>query len=352
MPEVLAYACEDATTRFHRTTITIPEPGPHDVYFDVRYAGFCHSDIHTAREEWGPARFPLTPGHEIAGVVSRVGEAVTSFKVGDKVGVGCMVNSCGECEMCRADQEQFCTGTPGGLPSTLWTYGDDADGNPTAGGYAQGFTVSEDFACRIPDEIPFEAAAPLLCAGITTYSPPRRFGAGPGKRVAVVGMGGLGHMAVQLSAAMGAETVVISHDRSKEADARRFGATEFHATSEEGTLESLRASFDLIICTVSADDLDYGGLIGTLKPLGTFVDVGLPEAPTTLHLSSLVIGSKALAGSQIGGIAETQEMLDFCAEHGVHPQVEVISGEEITAAYDAVVDSRVRYRYVIDTSTF
>lgn len=338
--------------QFHRTTITIPEPGPHDVCFDVTYAGICHSDIHTAREERGPAKFPLTPAHEIAGVVSRVGDAVTRFKVGDKVGVGCMVNACGECEMCRAGQEQFCTGTPGGLPGTLWTYGDDADGSPTAGGYAQGFTVSEEFACRIPDEIPFETAAPLLCAGITTYSPLRRFGAGPGKRVAVVGMGGLGDMAVQLSAAMGAETAVISHGRSKEDDAHRFGATEFYATSEEGTLESLRGSFDVIVCTVSADDLDYGGLIGTLKPLGTFVDVGLPESPTTLHLASLVIGSKSLAGSQIGGIAETQEMLDFCAEHGVHPQVELISGEEITAAYDAVVGSKVRYRYVIDTSTF
>lgn len=188
-----------------------PRARPHDICFDVTYAGICHSVIHTAREEWGPARFPLTPGHEIAGVVARVGEAFTRFKVWDKVGVGCMVDACGECEMCRADQEQFCTGTPGGLPGTLWTYGDDADGNPTAGGYAQGFTVSEDFACRIPDEIPFETAAPLLCAGITTYSPLKRFGAGPGKRVAVVGMGGLGHMAVQLSAAMGAETVVISH---------------------------------------------------------------------------------------------------------------------------------------------
>lgn len=352
MPEVLAYACDDAAPQFHRATITIPEPGPHDVCLDVTYAGICHSDIHTAREEWGPARFPLAPGHKIAGVVARVGEAVTRFKVWDKVGVGCMVDACGECEMCRADQEQFCTGTPGGLPGTLWAHGPDADGNPTAGGYARGFTVSEDFACRIPDEIPFEAAAPLLCAGITTCSPLKRFGASPSKRVAVVGMGGLGHMTVQLSAAMGAETVVISHGRSKEADARRFGATEFHATSEPGTLESLRASFDLIICTVSADDLDYGGLIGTLKPLGTFVDVGPPEAPTTLHLSSLVIGSKALAGSAIGGIAEPQEMLDFCAEYGVHPQVEIISGKEITAAYDAVVDSRARYRYVIDTSAF
>lgn len=187
MPEVLAYACDDATTQFHRTSITLREPGPGEIYFEVKYAGICHSDIHTARGEWGPAKYPLTPGHEIAGIVTKVGEGVTKYKIGDKVGVGCMVESCGQCEYCEAGLEQFCSGTPG----TLWTYGDDAEGNPTAGGYAQGFTVSENFACRIPDEIPFEAAAPLLCAGITTYSPLKRYGAAPGKRVAIVGMGGL-----------------------------------------------------------------------------------------------------------------------------------------------------------------
>ncbi|WP_194948494.1 NAD(P)-dependent alcohol dehydrogenase [Actinomyces trachealis] len=352
MPEVLAYACDDATTKFHRTTINLREPGPKEIYLEVKYAGICHSDIHTARGEWRPAKYPLTPGHEIAGIVTQVGAEVTKHKVGDKVGIGCMVDSCGQCEYCQADQEQFCTGTPGGLPHTLWTYGDDANGNPTAGGYAQGFTVSEDFACHIPDEIPFEAAAPLLCAGITTYSPLKRFGAGPGRKVAVVGMGGLGHMAVQIGAAMGAEVSVISHGRSKEADARRFGATSFYATSEPGTLEALRSTFDVILCTVGADNLDYAGLIATLKPFGSFVDVGLPEAPTTVHLSTLVIGSKALAGSQIGGIAETQEMLDFCAKNKIAPQVEIIRGEDITEAYDKVVGSQVRYRYVIDTSTF
>ena len=352
MPEVLAYACDDERSVFRKTTVRLREPGPGEIYFEVKYAGICHSDIHTARGEWGPAKYPLVPGHEIAGIVTKVGEGVTKYAVGDKVGVGCMTNSCGECDMCRAGYEQFCQGTPGGLPGTLWTYGDDAEGNPTAGGYAQGFTVSEDFACRIPDEIPFEAAAPLLCAGITTYSPLKRYGAGPGTKVAVVGMGGLGHMAVQIGAAMGAEVSVISHGRSKEADARRFGAEHFYATSEEGTLASLRGVFDLIICTVGADDLDYMGLIATLKPLGAFVDVGLPEAPTTLHLAALVQGAKTFAGSQIGGIAQTQEMLDFCAAHGIAPQVEIIGGEDITEAYDAVVGSKVRYRYVIDSSTF
>ncbi|MDO4259100.1 MAG: NAD(P)-dependent alcohol dehydrogenase [Actinomycetaceae bacterium] len=352
MPDVLAYACDDTTSTFHKTTITLREPGPGEIYFDVKYAGICHSDIHTARGEWGPAKYPLVPGHEIAGIVAAVGEGVTRYKVGDKVGVGCMTNSCRECDMCKDGAEQFCLGTPGGLAGTLWTYGDDADGNPTAGGYAQGFTVSEDFACRIPDEIPFEAAAPLLCAGITTYSPLKRFNAGPGKSVAVVGMGGLGHMGVQIAAALGAEVSVISHGRSKEEDARRFGATHFYATSEDGTLESLAGKFDIVLCTVSADDLDYTGLLRTLKPFGTFVDVGLPEAPSTIHLAALVQGNKVMAGSQIGGIEETQEMLDFCAEHNLIPQVEVISGEEITQAYNNVVDSKVRYRYVIDTSTF
>ncbi len=352
MPEVLAYACDDATTQFHRTTVTLREPGPHDIYFEVHYAGICHSDIHTARGEWGPARYPLTPGHEIAGIVTQVGSQVTKYQVGDKVGVGCMVNSCRQCEYCRDGHEQFCIGTPGGLRGTLWTYGPDAEGNPTAGGYAKGFVVDENFACRIPDSIPFEAAAPLLCAGITTYSPLKRYGAGPGKRVAVVGMGGLGHMAVQIAAAMSAEVAVISQGRSKEADARRFGATEFYAMSEEGALKPLRGSFDLILCTVSADDLDYNALLRTLKPFGTFVDVGLPEHPSTIHLAQLVMGSKAMAGSQIGGMAETQEVLDFCAEHQIYPQVELITGEDITDAYNKVVASQVRYRYVIDTSTF
>ena len=348
MPQVLAYACDDATTRFHKTTIDLREPGPGEIYFDVKYAGICHSDIHTARGEWGPVDYPLVPGHEFVGVVAAVGEGVTRFAVGDRVGVGCMVGSCGQCEMCGAGYEQWCTGTPG----TLWTYRADADGNPTTGGYSQGFTVSEDFACRIPDQIPFHAAAPLLCAGITMYSPLRRYGAGPGTRVAIVGMGGLGHVGVKLAAAMGAEVSVISHGRSKEADARRFGASAFHATSEDGTVEALRGSFDLIICTVSANNLDYEGLMGTLRPYGVFVDVGLPEEPVRLPLRAFVNGAKSFAGSQIGGIRETQEMLDFCAAHGVAPQVEIIGGEDITGAYDRVVASKVRYRYVIDTATF
>ena len=347
MPQVYAYACDDERSIFHRTTIELREPADNEIYFEIKYAGICHSDIHTARGEWGPATYPLVPGHELVGVVTKVGSAVTRFQVGDKVGVGCMFASCKDCEYCRAGEEQFCNN-----PHAYFTYGRDAQGNPTTGGYAQGFTVREDFACRIPDSIPFETSAPLLCAGITTYSPLKRWGAGPGKKVAVLGMGGLGHMGVQIAAAMGAEVHVISHSRSKEADGLRLGASYYHASSEEGALEALASTFDVILCTVSASDLDYTAYIRALKPYGVFVDVGLPEVPASISLSALVGGNKILAGTNIGGIAETQEMLDFCAEHGIHPVVEMIGGEDITEAYNKVTASQVRYRYVIDTETF
>ena len=348
MPSVIAYGCDDATTRFRPLRIDIREPGEGEIYFDVAYAGICHSDIHSARGEWGPVHYPLVPGHEFVGTVAKIGPGVTGFAVGDRVGVGCMVGSCRSCEMCEAGHEQWCTSTPG----TLWTYRADAEGNPTTGGYSRGFTVREDFALHIPEDFDFAACAPLLCAGITTYSPLKHYEVGPSSRVAILGMGGLGHVGVQIAAAMGADVSVISHGRSKEADARRFGASAFHATSEDGTVEALRGSFDLIICTVSANNLDYEGLMGTLRPYGVFVDVGLPEEPVRLPLRAFVNGAKSFAGSQIGGIRQTQEMLDFCAAHGVAPQVEIIGGEDITGAYDRVVDSKVRYRYVIDTATF
>ena len=349
MPEVLAYATDDKSCQFHKTTITRREPGPTEVFFEVKYAGICHSDIHTAREEWGPAHFPLVPGHELAGIVTMVGSEVTKHKVGDKVGVGCFVDSCGECEMCQAGRENFCTSRE---KPTVWTYGSmGRDGKYTDGGYSQGITVEQDYVCRIPDEIPFEKAAPLLCAGITTYSPLKRWGAGPGKKVAVVGMGGLGHMGVQIAAAMGAEVSVISQTMSKEADGKKFGATNYYAMSEDGILKKLRGSFDLILSTISAES-DLDALLGTLRVDGVLVDVGLPEHPSTFRFGSLIGGNKAMAGSNIGGIAETQEMLDFCAEHGLAPQVEIIAGSDITKAYDKVVKSQVRYRFVIDTSTF
>ncbi len=348
MSTARAYAIDSSTGHFHPTTIERREPGPTEVAFDIAFAGICHSDIHTARGEWGPTIYPLVPGHEIAGIVTKIGSQVTKFKVGDRVGVGCFVDSCGECDCCKRGQEQFCEG-PGGTISTYNCIG--RDGKPTDGGYSTAITVEQDYICHIPDSIPLDAAAPLLCAGITTYSPLKRWGAGPGKRVAVIGMGGLGHMAVQIAAAMGAEVAVISQTRSKEADGRRFGASEYYAMSEPGTLEKLRKSFDLIISTVAASK-DLTPMIDTLRIGAAFVDVGLPESPVTLNVGSLVHGNRTLAGSQIGGIAETQEMLDFCAAHNLAAQVEVISGDEIDGAYDKVVHSQVRYRYVIDTSTF
>lgn len=349
MPDVLAYATDDQNCQFYRTTITRREPGPTEVYFEVKYAGICHSDIHTARSEWGKAIYPLVPGHELAGIVTQVGDQVTKFAVGDKVGVGCFVDSCRSCEQCQADHEQFCTNR---AAPTVWTYNSiGRDGLPTAGGYSQGITVEQDFVLRIPDEIPFANVAPLLCAGITLYSPLKRWGAGPGKRVAIVGMGGLGHVGVQIAAKMGAEVVVISQTMSKRDDGLRFGASDYYALDDRDRLRELRASFDLMVSTVAAvTDLD--ALLRMLKPYGALVDVGLPEHPSTLWLRSITSGNKILAGSNIGGIAETQEMLDFCAEHGVVPQVEIIAGEDITAAYDKVVNSQVRYRYVIDTATF
>jgi len=348
MPEVLAYATDDHNAEFHRTTITRREPGPTEVYFEIKYAGICHSDIHTARAEWGPAIYPLVPGHEIVGIVTKIGDQVTKFAVGDKVGIGCFVDSCRECEQCRAGHEQFCTTKP----YTIWTYNSiGRDGLPTAGGYSQAITVEQDYVIRIPDEIPFDTAAPLLCAGITLYSPLKRWGAGPGKKVAIIGMGGLGHVGVQIAAKMGAEVVVISQTMGKKDDGLRFGASDYYATSEPERLRELRGSLDLMVSTVAAvADLD--AMLKLLKPGGVLVDVGLPEHASTLRLSSLTNGNKVLAGSQIGGIAETQEVLDFCAANGVVPQVEIISGEDITAAYDKVVHSQVRYRYVIDTSTF
>ncbi len=348
MPQALAYAIDSPTGRFAPTTIARREPGPTDVLFDVSYAGICHSDIHTVRGEWGPVNYPLVPGHELAGVVRQVGSEVTKFAVGDRVGVGCFVDSCGQCAYCASGTEQFCTG-PGG---TVWTYdGVGRDGLPTAGGYSTCITVDQDYVLRIPDSIDLPSAAPLLCAGITTYSPLKRWGAGPGKRVAVVGLGGLGHMGVQIAAALGAQVAVISQSRAKEADGLRFGATEYYATSEPGTLKSLRGSFDMILNTVSAG-VDISRLLGCLKPFGVMADVGLPEHPVELRMGALVNGNRVLAGSQIGGIAETQEMLDFCARHRLAPQIELIAGADISDAYDKVVNSQVRYRYVIDTSTF
>ena len=334
--------------KFEATTIERREVGPKDVLIDIKYAGICHSDIHTARQEWRDIQFPIVPGHEIAGIVAQVGAGVTKHKLGDRVGVGCMVDSCGQCEYCLRGDEQFCA------QHNVGTYADTdrfGDGRPTQGGYSSSVVVTEDFVLHIPDGIELDKAAPLLCAGITTYSPLRHWQAGPGKKVAIVGLGGLGHMAVKLAHAMGAEVTVLSHSDKKAADSLRLGADHYFNTSEKDALAKLAGSFDLIINTVSSADIDINGYLGALKVDGTMVSVGAPAEPVSVQAFALIMGRKSYAGSLIGGIRQTQEMLDFCAEHGIGADIELISADEIDAAYERVLASDVHYRFVIDNAT-
>lgn len=344
---VAAYAAQRPKAPLAKTTVTTRTVGEHDILIDVRYSGICHSDIHQVGEDWGDGIFPMVPGHEIAGVVSEVGPGVTRWRVGDRVGVGCFVDSCRECDNCRAGLQQYCTGE-GGMVFTYNATG--KDGRPTYGGYAAELVVDEAYALRIPDALPLDAAAPLLCAGITLYSPLAHWGAGPGKKVAIVGLGGLGHMGVQLAHAMGAEVTVLSQSLRKREDGLRLGADHYRATSDPATFEELAGSFDLIVNTVSAD-LDLTAYIGLLRVDGTLVQVGVPEKPITLHPFPLAIGRRSLAGSAIGGLPETQEMLDFCAEHGIAAQIELIRADQINEAYRRVLDGDVRFRFVIDAST-
>ncbi|MFG3203388.1 NAD(P)-dependent alcohol dehydrogenase [Streptomyces sp. NPDC048192] len=345
MTTVAAYAAPAAKAPLERTTIERRAVGEFDVLIDIKFAGICHSDIHQAREGWGEAIFPMVPGHEIAGVVSEVGPGVTKFAVGDRVGVGCMVDSCRECENCRRGLEQFCVK---GMVGTYNAVG--RDGKPTYGGYSEKIVVDENYVVRIPDGLSLDVAAPLLCAGITTYSPLRHWNAGPGKKVAVVGLGGLGHMAVKIAHAMGAEVTVLSQSLRKKDDGLKLGADHYHATSDPKTFEELAGTFDLIVSTVSAP-MDFGALLSLLKVDGALVNVGAPEEPISLNLFSVIGGRKTLAGSMIGGIAETQEMLDFCAEHNLGAEIELIGADQINEAYERVLASDVRYRFVIDTAT-
>ncbi|MBA4862002.1 NAD(P)-dependent alcohol dehydrogenase [Streptomyces sp. PSKA54] len=345
MPTVNAYAAVSATEPLAPITIERRDLGPRDVLIEIKYAGICHSDIHHARGDWGPQSYPVAPGHEIAGVVTAVGSEVAKHQVGHRAGVGCMVNSCRECANCRSGHEQFC------VKGMTATYGaTDKDGTLTHGGYSTHIVVDEDFVLRIPEGIGLDAAAPLLCAGITTYSPLRRFGAGPGKKVAVVGLGGLGHMAVKHAHAMGAEVTVLSQSLKKQDDGLRLGADHYYATSDPATFEQLAGTFDLIVNTVSAG-LDLDAYLSLLAVEGTLVNVGAPAEPLSLSVFSLIMGGKNFAGSLIGGISETQEMLDFCAEHGYGSDVEVIPADKINEAWERVLASDVRYRFVIDTST-
>lgn len=346
MSTVAAYSAASATSPLTRTTVERREVGPNDVKFDIHFAGICHSDIHTVRGEWGKPRYPLVVGHEIAGVVTEVGPAVTKYAVGDRVGVGCMVDSCRECSSCTAGLEQYCTGS-----GAIFTYNSvDRDGTTTQGGYSGAIVVDGNYVLRIPDALPLDAAAPLLCAGITLYSPLRHWSAGPGKRVAIVGLGGLGHMGVKLAHAMGAEVTVLSQSLKKMEDGLRLGADAYYATSDRETFTKLDGYFDLILNTVSAN-LEIGDYLNLLAIDGTLVELGIPEHPMPVPVFPLGSGRRSLSGSMIGGIQETQDMLDFCAEHGVAPEIEVIQPDYINEAYERVLASDVRYRFVIDTAS-
>jgi uncharacterized zinc-type alcohol dehydrogenase-like protein len=346
MTTVTAYATPAPKAPFEKTTIKRRDVGPKDVRIDIKYAGICHSDIHTGRGEWGEALFPLVPGHEIAGVVAEVGSAAGKHKVGDQVGVGCMVDSCRECEHCKLGLEQYCMNGNVGTYNAI-----GRGGQPTHGGYSQQIVVDEDFVLRIPDAIPLDRAAPLLCAGITMFSPLNHWKAGPGTHVAIVGMGGLGHVGVKIAHAMGAEVTVLSQTLSKKEDGLRFGADHYYATEDRATFKSLRNSLDLIVNTVSAA-VPMARYLSMLRLDGTMVNVGAPSEPLEVPVSALMSNRRRFAGSGIGGIPETQQMLDFCAQHGIGAEIETIGGEDIDAAWDRVVASDVRYRFVIDTSTF
>jgi uncharacterized zinc-type alcohol dehydrogenase-like protein len=346
MIETKGYAAHEASAPLKPFAFARREPGPRDVLIEIEYCGVCHSDIHQVRNEWGNSTYPMVPGHEIVGRVARVGAEVERFKEGDLAGVGCFVDSCRACRNCREGEEQFCENH---LVSTY--NGTERDEKtPTYGGYSAHVVVDEGYALRVPANLPLANVAPLLCAGITTYSPLRRYKVGEGQRVGVVGLGGLGHMGVKLAASMGAGVTVFSTSRSKEEDARGLGAHDFVVTKEPGSLDALAGQFDFILDTVSAPH-DLNAYLNLLRRNGVMVLVGAPEKPLEVHAFSVITNARALAGSLIGGIRETQEMLDYCAEKGITSDVEVIPVGRIDEAYERTVRGDVRYRFVIDMKT-
>jgi uncharacterized zinc-type alcohol dehydrogenase-like protein len=318
------------------------EPGPYDVQIDIRFCGICHSDIHQARGEWGQSTFPMVPGHEIAGVVTKVGAKVTRFKEGDQAGVGCLVDSCRECKDCKAGLEQYCV-------KPVWTYnGTEKDGKTaTQGGYSTRVVVDENYVLHIPANIPLDRAAPLLCAGITLYSPLRHWKTGPGSRVGVIGLGGLGHMGVKIARALGADVTVLSHSKKKEEDAKRLGAQRFLVTSDPKTLERNAGQFDLLLNTAPVE-LDWERFLNLLDRDGTMVLLGVPDAVPRMQPTTLIMRRRSLAGSVIGGLTETQEMLDFCGKHGLGADVEVIPIQKVNEAYERTIQGDVKFRFVID----
>ena len=318
--------------------------GAHDVQIEIQFCGVCHSDLHQIKNDWFPGIFPMVPGHEIVGKIVKVGDHVKNFKVGDLAGVGCMVDSCQVCENCKADLEQYCE------EGNTQTYNNKGrDGVPTYGGYSNNIVVREEFVLHISDKLPLAATAPLLCAGITTYSPLRHWKVGKGHKLAVLGLGGLGHMAVKFGVAFGAEVTVLSTSPNKEEAAKELGAHHFVVTKDKAQLDAVKGSFDFILDTVSADH-DMNVYLGLLRTNGVHIVVGVP-APYAIHPFSLIGGRKSLAGSGIGGIAETQEMLDFCAEHNIVSDIELIDIKDVTTAYERMVKGDVRYRFVIDIAT-
>ncbi|CUR51483.1 putative oxidoreductase, Zn-dependent and NAD(P)-binding [Nitrosotalea devaniterrae] len=340
--KVQGYAAQQAKSPLGPFSFERREPGDHDILIDIEYCGICHTDIHQVGDEWGGSIFPMVPGHEITGIVSKTGLKVTRYKTGDRVGVGCFVDSCRKCDACNKNLEQYCTN---GMVTTY--NGTGKDGSITQGGYSNKIVVDENYVLRIPESIPLDSAAPLLCAGITLYSPLMHWKAGPGKKVAIIGLGGIGHMGVKIAHALGAEVTVLSHSLKKQEDGKKLGADYFYTTSDPATFEKLKGHFDLIINTVSAD-IDWNQYLELLSLDGSMVVVGIPEKQTSVGAFPLVAGRRSLAGSLIGGIKETQEMLDFCGKNNIASEIELIPIQKVNEAYKRILASDVRYRFVID----
>jgi len=346
MIPVKGYAAQSAETDLVPWNFERREVGPHDVQFDIQFCGVCHSDLHQIKNDWFPGIFPMVPGHEIVGHVVKVGSHVKKFKVGDLAGTGCLVDSCRTCENCQQDLEQYC------LNGNSQTYNglEQDKKTPTYGGYSNSIVVHEDFVLHISDKLDLAAVAPLLCAGITTYSPLKHWKVGKGHKLAVLGLGGLGHMAVKFGVAFGADVTVLSTSPSKEADAKKLGAHHFVVTTDAAQVKAARGSFDFILDTVSAEH-DINMYLRLLKTNGTHICVGAPSQPSPVSAFSLIGGRKSLAGSGIGGLAETQEMLDYCAEHNIVSDIEMIDIKNIKTAYERMLKGDVRYRFVIDMAT-
>ena len=346
MIEAKGYAAQSAETDLAPWSFERREVGPHDVQFDILFCGVCHSDLHQIKNDWFPGIFPMVPGHEIVGRVIKVGDDVTKFKVGDLAGTGCMVDSCQVCENCKKDLEQYC------LEGNTGTYNSlSRDGvTPTYGGYSNTIVVREEFVLHVSDKLNLAAVAPLLCAGITTYSPLKHWKVGKGHKLAVLGLGGLGHMAVKFGVAFGAEVTVLSTSPKKEEDAKKLGAHHFVVTTDEAQVKAAMGTFDFILDTVSAEH-DFNMYLSLLKSDGTLICVGVPSKPAEIAAFSLLAGRKSIGGSAIGGIAETQEMLDYCAEHNIVSDIEMIDMKDIKSAYERMQKGDVRYRFVIDMAT-